>query len=95
MTKSFKPKSEFTNCFLNGAGVRIFPLIDKLLEKFDVSRSNLFKRSHKEDWDSKRLLFQKKLAAEHFKQAIGSSINKAETIGTSILRIAARGLQLV
>ena len=95
MDKSFKPKSEFTNGCLNGAGVRIFPSIDELSEKFDISRSSLFKRSQKEDWHSERLQFQKKLAAELSKQAIASSINKAETIDKSILRIAARGLQLV
>ena len=38
---------------------------------------------------------EKKLTAELSKQAIASSINKAETIDTSILRIAARGLHLV
>tara|TARA_B100001093_G_C26226557_1_gene758367 strand:- start:206 stop:379 length:174 start_codon:yes stop_codon:yes gene_type:complete len=57
--------------------VPIFTLIDELLEKFDFSRSNLFKRTHKEDWHSKRLLFQKKLAAEISKQATGSSFNEA------------------
>ena len=64
MDKSFKPKSEFTNGCLNGAGVRIFPSIDELSEKFGNSRSSLFKRSQKEDWHSERLQFQKKLAAE-------------------------------
>ena len=34
-------------------------------------------------------------AAELSKQAIASSINKAETIDAGILRIAARGLQLI
>ena len=38
---------------------------------------------------------EKKLTAELSKQAIASSINKAETIDAGILRIAARGLQLV
>ena len=37
----------------------------------------------------------KRLAAEVSKQTTASSINKAETIDNAILRIAARGLQLV
>ena len=95
MSKHFDPKTEFTQGCLNDAGVRIFPSIDNLSKKFAVSRSSLFKKCQKEDWHSERLQFQKQLAAELSKQAIASSINKAETIDTSILRIAARGLQLV
>tara|TARA_E500000178_G_scaffold70919_1_gene68692 strand:+ start:99 stop:614 length:516 start_codon:yes stop_codon:yes gene_type:complete len=95
MSKHFDPKTEFTQGCLNDAGVRIFPSIDNLSKKFAVSRSSLFKKCQKEGWHSERLQFQKQLAAELSKQAIASSINKAETIDTSILRIAARGLQLV
>ena len=95
MNRYLNPKTEFTQGFLNDAGVRVFPSIDELSQKFGVSRSNLFKKCQKEGWHSERLQFQKKLAAELPKQAIASSINKAETIDTSILRIAARGLQLV
>ena len=95
MSKHFDPKTEFTQGCLNDAGVRIFPSIDNLSKKFAVSRSSLFKKCQKEGWHSQRLQFQKQLAAELSKQAIASSINKAETIDTSILRIAARGLQLV
>ena len=95
MSKHFDPKTEFTQGCLNDAGVRIFPSIDNLSKKFAVSRSSLFKKCQKEGWHSERLQFQKKLAAELSKQAIASSINKAETIDTSILRIAAKGLQLV
>ena len=95
MNKHFNPKTEFTQGFLNDAGVRLFPSIDELSQKFSVSRSSLFKKCQKEGWHSERLQFQKTLAAELSKQAIASSINKAETIDTSILRIAARGLQLV
>ena len=95
MNKHFNPKAEFTQGYLNDAGVRIFPSIDEMSQKFGVSRSSLFKKCQKEGWHSERLQFQKKLAAELAKQAIASSINKAETIDTSILRIAARGLQLV
>ena len=75
--------------------MRVFPSVDKLAKKFGVSRSSLFKKCQKEDWHSERLQFQKKLAAKLSKQAIASSINKAETIDTSILRIAVRELQLV
>ena len=75
--------------------MRVFPSVDELAKKFGVSRSSLFKKCQKEDWHSERLQFQKKLAAELSKQAIASSINKAETINTSILRIAVRELQLV
>ena len=75
--------------------MRVFPSVDELAKKFGVSRSSLFKKCQKEDWHSERLQFQKKLAAELSKQAIASSINKAETIDTSILRIAVRELQLV
>ena len=95
MSKHFDPKTEFTQGCLNDAGVRIFPSIDDLSKKFAVSRSSLFKKCQKEDWHSERLQFQKQLAAELSKQAIASSINKAETIDNAILRIAARGLQLV
>ena len=95
MNKHFNPKTEFTQGFLNDAGVRVFPSIDELSQKFSVSRSSLFKKCQKEGWHSERLQFQKTLAAELSKQAIASSINKAETIDTSILRIAARGLQLI
>ena len=95
MSKHFDPKTEFTQGCLNDAGVRIFPSIDDLSKKFAVSRSSLFKKCQKEDWHSERLQFQKQLAAELSKQAIASSINKAETIDAGILRIAARGLQLV
>jgi len=95
MPKHFNPKTEFTQGFLNNAGIRIFPSVDELAKKFSVSRSSLFKKCQKEGWQSERLRFQKKLAAELSKQAIASSINKAETIDSSILRIAARGLQLV
>ena len=95
MSKHFDPKTEFTQGCLNDAGVRIFPSIDNLSKKFAVSRSSLFKKCQKEDWHSERLQFQKQLAAELSKQAIASSINKAETIDAGILRIAARGLQLV
>ena len=75
--------------------MRVFPSVDKLAKKFGVSRSSLFKKCQKEDWHSERLQFQKKLAAKLSRQAIASSINKAETIDTSILRIAVRELQLV
>ena len=95
MSKHFDPKTEFTQGCLNDAGVRIFPSIDDLSKKFAVSRSSLFKKCQKEDWHSERLQFQKRLAAELSKQTIASSINKAETIDNAILRIAARGLQLV
>ena len=95
MNNHFNPKTEFTQGFLNVAGVRVFPSIDELSQKFAVSRSSLFKKCQKEDWHSERLQFQKQLAAELSKQAIASSIIKAETIDTSILRIAARGLKLV
>ena len=95
MNKHFNPKTEFTQGYLNDAGIRIFPSVDDLSQKFGVSRSSLFKKCQKEDWQSERLQFQKQLAAELSKQAIASSINKAETIDTSILRIAARGLKLV
>jgi len=95
MNNHFNPKTEFTQGFLNDAGVRVFPSIDELSQKFAVSRSSLFKKCQKEDWHSERLQFQKQLAAELSKQAIASSINKAETIDNAILRIAARGLQLV
>ena len=95
MSKHFDPKTEFTQGCLNDAGVRIFPSIDDLSKKFAVSRSSLFKKCQKEDWHSERLQFQKQLAAELSKQTIASSINKAETIDTLILRIAARGLKLV
>ena len=95
MSKHFDPKTEFTQGCFNDAGVRIFPSIDNLSKKFAVSRSSLFKKCQKEDWHSERLQFQKQLAAELSKQAIASSINKAETIDAGILRIAARGLHLV
>ena len=95
MNKHFNPKTEFTQGFLNDTGVRVFPPVDELSQKFGVSLSSLFKKCQKEGWHSERLQFHKKLAAELSKQAIASSINKAETIDTSILRIAARGLQLV
>ena len=95
MSKHFDPKTEFTQGCLNDAGVRIFPSIDDLSKKFAVSRSSLFKKCQKEDWYSERLQFQKQLAAELSKQTITSSINKAETIDTLILRRAAKGLQLV
>ena len=95
MNKHFNPKTEFTQVFLKDAGVSVFPSVDELSQKFGVSRSSLFKKCQKEGWHSERLQFQKTLAAELSKQAIASSINKAETIDTSILRIAARGLQLV
>ena len=95
MNNHFNPKTEFTQGCLNEAGIRIFPSIDDLSRKFGVSRSSLFKKCQKEGWHSERLQFQKKLAAELSKQAIASSINKAETIDSAILRIAARGLQLV
>ena len=95
MNKHFKPKTEFTQGYLNDAGVRLFPSVDDLSQKFGVSRSSLFKKCQKEGWHSERLQFQKKLAAELSKQAIASSINKVETIDSGILRIAARGLQLV
>ena len=65
------------------------------LKKFGVSRSNLLKKCQKEGWHSERLQLQKKLAAERSKQAITSSIYRTEIIDTSILRIAAKGLQLV
>ena len=95
MNNHFNPKTEFTQGFLNDAGVRVFPSIDELSQKFAVSRSSLIKKCQREDWHSERLQFQKQLAAELSKQAIASSINKAETIDNAILRIAARGLQLV
>ena len=95
MNKHLNLKTEFTQGLLNDAGIRLFPSVDELAKKFGVSRSSLFKKCQKEGWHSERLQFQKKLAAELSKQAIASSINKAETIDTSILRIAARGLQLV
>ena len=95
MSKHFDPKTEFTQGYLNDAGIRLFPSVDDLSQKFGVSRSSLFKKCQKEGWRSKRLQFQKKLAAELSKQEIASSISKAETIDTSILRIAAKGLQLV
>ena len=95
MNKYFNPKTEFTRGYLNEAGIRLFPSVDELAKKFGVSRSSLFKKCRKEGWHSERLQFQKKLAVELSEQAIASSINKAETIDTSILRIAARGLQLV
>ena len=95
MSKHFDPKTEFTQGCLNDAGVRIFPSIDDLSKKFAVSRSSLFKKCQKENWHSERLQFQKRLASELSKQTIASSINKAETIDNAILRIAARGLQLV
>ena len=95
MNKHFNPKAEFTQGYLNDAGIRLFPSVDDLSKKFGVSRSSLFKKCQKEDWHSERLQFQNKLAAELSRQAIASSINKAETIDTSILRIAAKGLQLV
>ncbi len=74
--------------------MRVFPSIDVLSQKFDVSRSSLFKKCQKEDWHSEREQFQKKIAAELSKKAIASSISKAETNDTSILRIAAKELQL-
>lgn len=95
MNNHFNPKTEFTQGCLNEAGIRLFPSIDDLSRKFGVSRSSLFKKCQKEGWHSERRQFQKKLAAELSKQAIASSINKAETIDSAILRIAARGLQLV
>ena len=95
MPRYFTPRTEFTHGLLKDAGIRLFPSVDELAKKFGVSRSSLFKKCQKEGWHSERLQFQKKLAAELSKQAIASSINKAETIDTSILRIAARGLQLV
>ena len=95
MNKHFNPKTEFIQGYLNDAGIRLFPSVDDLSQKFTVSRSSLFKICQQEGWHSERLQFQKKLAAELSKQAIASSINKAETIDTSILRIAARGLQLI
>ena len=95
MNKHFNLKTEFTQGLLNDAGIRLFPSVDELAKKFGVSRSSLFRKCQKEDWHSERLQFQKKLAAELSKQAIASSINKAETIDTSILRIAVRELQLV
>ena len=95
MNKHFTPKTEYTQGYLNETGIRVFPSIDDLSKKFAVSRSSLFKKCTKEDWHSERLQFQKRLAAELSKQTIASSINKAETIDNAILRIAARGLQLV
>ena len=95
MNKHFNPKTEFIQGYLNDAGIRLFPSVDDLSQKFGVSRSSLFKKCQKEGWHSERLQFQKRLAAELSKQTIASSINKAETIDNAILRIAARGLQLV
>ena len=82
MNKHFNLKIEFTQGFLNDAGVRLFPSVDNLSQKFGVSRSGVFKKCQKEGWHSERLQFQKKLAAELSKQAMASSINKAETIDT-------------
>ena len=95
MSKHFDPKIEFTQGYLNDAGIRLFPSVDDSSQKFGVSRSSLFKKCQKEGWHSERLQFQKRLAAELSKQTIASSINKAETIDAGILRIAAKGLQLV
>ena len=75
MNKHFNPKTEFTQGFLNDAGVRVFPSIDELSQKFGVSRPSLLKKCQKEGRHSERLQFQKKLAAELSKQAIASSIN--------------------
>ena len=80
MNQHFNPKAEFTQGYLNDAGIRLFTSVDDLSQKFGVSRSSLFKKCQKEVWHSERLQFQKNLAAELCKQAIASSINKAETI---------------
>ena len=94
MNKHFDPQTKFTQGYLNEAGVKVFPSVDDLSQKLGVWRSSLFKKCQKEGWHSERLQFQKKLAAELSKQEIASSISKAETIDTSILRIAAKELQL-
>ena len=64
MSKHFDLKTEFTQGYLNDAGVRIFPSIDEMSQKFGVSRSSLFEKCQKEGWHLERLQFQKKLAAE-------------------------------
>ena len=94
MNKHFDPQIEFTQGFLNKAWLRVFPSVE-VVQKFGFSRSSLFKKCRNEGWHLERVQFQKKLSAELSKQPIASSINKAETIDTSILNLAARRLQLV
>jgi len=62
MNKHFDPKTDFTQGNLNEAGVRVFPSVDDLSQKFGVSRSSLFKKFQKENWHAEGLLFQKRLA---------------------------------
>lgn len=88
-------ESEFVHGFFAAGSPRKFASVDHLASKYALSRSTVFQWAQKEDWHGKRIVFQKKLAAELSRQAIASSINKAETIDTAILRVAARGLHLI
>ena len=80
MSKHFNPKTEFPQGCLKDTEVKVFASIDDVSQKFSVSQTSLFQKCQKEGGHLERHQSQKKLAAELSKQALASSINRAEQL---------------
>ena len=85
-----KIKIEFIEGYLDENNKRIFPSIEALAKRHDVSRATIYRHSNpqQENWQQQKNRFQTKLANETEKQRLSQMIEESRTLNKNSLNIA-------
>lgn len=83
-------KTEFIEGYLDDEGVRVFPSIDHLAKRHDVSRTTLYRHTNAQadDWQKQKNRFQTQLDKEVEDNRLKELVEAAKTLDRNSLNIA-------
>lgn len=90
-------KTEFIEGYIDDNGVRVYPSIEALAKRHDVSRATIYRHSNpqKEDWQKLKNNFQTKMDREIEDNRLRDLVENAKTLDKNSLNIAQALLQRV
>ena len=90
-------KEEFIEGYINDEGVRIYPSIEALAKRHDVSRATIYRHSNpqKEDWQRLKNRFQTEIDKQAEENRLKDLVENAKTLDKNSLSIAQALLQRV
>lgn len=93
-------RDEFVHGYADADGVRKYPTIDALVKRHDVSRTRLYARAKKDDWQSQKNKYQtelkQKLDEERMQRVIDDSRRLDDTcfqLAMGMLNVVGRSIQ--
>ena len=90
-------KTEFVEGFIDEGGARVYPSIEALAKRHDVSRATIYRNSNpqKEDWQKLKNHFQTQRDKEVESNRLKDLVENAKTLDKNALNIAQALLQRV